>query len=172
MNSNDNSNLRNQRTTENERRRDFMREAIRLSQDSVESGGGPFGAVVVHGDDIIGRGRNSVTLLNDPTAHAEIIAIRQACESLGSFSLHGCELFTSCEPCPMCLGAILWARLDRVWYANTRADAAAIGFDDSAFYEEFLKPAEERRIPMTPLLREEARAAFDAWRHSTGKTPY
>ncbi len=149
-----------------------MREAIRLSLGSVEAGGGPFGAVVVRGSDIVGRGRNSVTLLNDPTAHAEIVAIRRACESLGSFSLHGCELFTNCEPCPMCLGAVLWARIDRVWYANTRADAAAIGFDDSAFYEEFSKPADERRIPMTPLLRDEARAAFDAWQQRDDRTPY
>ncbi len=167
-----NSNLRNQDSTEDERRCGFMREAIGLSRESVGAGGGPFGAVVVRADDVVGRGQNSVTLLNDPTAHAEIIAIRRACESLGSFHLHGCELFTSCEPCPMCLGAVLWSRLDRVWYANSRADAAAIGFDDSAFYEEFSKPVDERRIPMTRLLRDEARATFEAWQHSTGKTPY
>lgn len=149
-----------------------MREAIRLSRESVAAGGGPFGAIVVRRDEVVGCGQNRVTLLNDPTAHAEILAIRQACETRGTFRLTGCELFTSCEPCPMCLGAILWARLDRVWYANTRADAAAIGFDDRAFYDELARPANQRSVPMTPLLREEALAAFDAWEDTDDKHTY
>jgi len=149
-----------------------MREAIRLSRESVDSGGGPFGAVVVRDGGIIGRGQNRVTSSNDPTAHAEVVAIRQACETLGTFSLAECELFTSCEPCPMCLGAILWARLDRVWYANTRDDAAAIGFDDSAFYEEITKPIDARRLPMQTLLREEALDAFTTWQQTDDRTLY
>jgi tRNA(Arg) A34 adenosine deaminase TadA len=155
-----------------ERRRTFMRDAIRLSRESVRAGGGPFGAVVVRGDDLLGRGQNRVTLLNDPTAHAEILAIRQACETLRTFCLNGCELFTSCEPCPMCLGAILWARLDRIWYANTREDAAAIGFDDGRFYGEFTKPANQRTVPMTPFLREEALTAFADWEDTQERRMY
>ncbi len=155
-----------------EQRNHWMREAIRLSQDSVAQGGGPFGAVVIREGEIIGRGQNCVTSSNDPTAHAEVVAIRQACQSLSTFTLAGCELFTSCEPCPMCLGAILWSRLDRVWYANTRTDAAAIGFDDSAFYEEITQPIDARRLPMSPLLRDEARSVFFAWQQSDDKTPY
>ncbi len=155
-----------------EPRNAWMREAIRLSMESVETGGGPFGAIVVRNGSIISRGENRVTTANDPTAHAEIVAIREACHTLGSFSLTGCELFTSCEPCPMCLGAILWSRLDRVWYANTRDDAAAIGFDDSAFYDEFTKPIDARRIPMSQLLQDEAQSAFVVWQQSDVKTPY
>lgn len=149
-----------------------MREAIRLSQESVDTGGGPFGAIIVQGDQIIGRGQNRVTTSNDPTAHAEIVSIRQACESLSTFTLAGCEIYTSCEPCPMCLGAILWARLDRVWYANTREDAAHIGFDDSIFYDEMTQPLDARQLPMSPLLRDEAQTAFKAWQQSENKTRY
>lgn len=149
-----------------------MREAIRLSLESVSSGGGPFGAIVVLGDQIVGRGQNRVTLLNDPTAHAEILAIRQACENRRTHRLAGCELYASCEPCPMCLGAILWARLDRVWYAGASSDAAAIGFDDRDFYEELTRPADRRSVPLTPLLRDEALAAFDAWEHAINKRMY
>lgn len=149
-----------------------MREAVRLSLESVDAGGGPFGAVVVRGDEIVGRGHNQVTLRNDPTAHAEVVAIRDACARLESFHLPGCDLYTSCEPCPMCLGAILWSRLDRVWYANGRADAAAIGFDDSEFYDELTRPIEHRRVPMLPLLRDEAQAAFIAWQQKVEKQPY
>jgi tRNA(Arg) A34 adenosine deaminase TadA len=149
-----------------------MRDAVRMSLMSVDIGGGPFGAIIVRGDEIIGRGHNQVTLRNDPTAHAEVVAIREACARLESFQLQGCDLYTSCEPCPMCLGAILWSRLDRVWYANARADAAAIGFDDSAFYDELAKPVERRRVPMMPLLRDEAQAAFVAWQHKVEKQAY
>ncbi|MCA9073512.1 MAG: nucleoside deaminase [Planctomycetaceae bacterium] len=155
-----------------EQRHAWMREAIRLSQESVDTGGGPFGAVIVQGDQIVGRGQNRVTTANDPTAHAEIVAIRQACESLGTFTLAGCEIFTSCEPCPMCLGAILWARLDCVWYANTREDAANIGFDDSTFYDEMTRPLNNRQLPMSPLLRDEAQSAFKTWQQSENKTRY
>jgi tRNA(Arg) A34 adenosine deaminase TadA len=155
-----------------ERHRDFMREAVRLSLESVAAGGGPFGAVIVRGDEIVGRGHNQVTLRNDPTAHAEVVAIREACAHVNSFQLPGCDLYTSCEPCPMCLGAILWSRLERVWYANSRTDAAAIGFDDSAFYDEIAKPLAHRRVPMMPLLRDEAQAAFRAWREKVEKQPY
>lgn len=149
-----------------------MREAIRLAGESMASGGGPFGAVVVRQGSVIGRGQNRVTVVNDPTAHAEIMAIRQACETLGHFRLGGCELFTSCEPCPMCLGAALWSRLDRVWYGADRADAKAIGFDDSEFYEELSKKNDDRRAPLTSLLRHEAQQVFRAWEQLEGKTPY
>lgn len=151
---------------------EFMRAAIQLSAESVRHGGGPFGAVVVREGLLISRGQNRVTANNDPTAHAEVNAIRDACLSLQTFSLVGCELFTSCEPCPMCLGAILWARLDRVWYANTRDDAAAIGFDDRVIYEEFARPITQRHLPMTPLLRDEALRAFEDWRIAENKIPY
>ena len=150
-----------------------MREAIALSQHSIESGkGGPFGAVVVKDGKIIGRGHNQVTSTNDPTAHAEIVAIRDACKTLQSFQLTGCELYTSCEPCPMCLGAIYWARPDRVYYANTQADAADIGFDDQFIYDELEQPFERRQIPMQPLLRDEAQAVFQAWATKSDKVEY
>ena len=139
----------------------------------VQSGsGGPFGAVVVLKGDIIAEGVNQVTSRNDPTAHAEVLAIRQACAKLGTFELAGCELYTSCEPCPMCLGAIYWARLERVYYANTAADAAAIGFDDSLIYTELNAPHAERSIPAVQMMREEALAAFRAWAEKPDKIPY
>ena len=143
---------------------DFMREAIRLSRQHMERGaGGPFGAVIVRGTTIVGRGWNKVTSTLDPTAHAEVTAIRAACRRLKTFQLSGCEIYTSCEPCPMCLAAIYWARLDRIWYANTRRDAARIGFDDAVFYREVAAPVTRRRLPMKKLLREEALDVFRAW---------
>ncbi|MHA6247656.1 nucleoside deaminase [Pontibacter sp. CAU 1760] len=151
----------------------FMREAIRLSVDKMKQGnGGPFGAVVVQNGEIIARGYNNVLSSNDPTAHAEVDAIRKASQALGRFDLSDCELYTSCEPCPMCLGAIYWARLRKVYYGNTRDDAARIGFDDALIYEEITKPLEERIIPMEPLLSEEAKAGFDAWEANETKTNY
>jgi len=151
----------------------FMSRAIQLSIDNVRSGrGGPFGAVVVKDGAIIAEGVNSVTLTNDPTAHAEVVAIREACKKLGSFELRGCELYTSCEPCPMCLGAIYWARPDRVYFANTAADAASAGFDDSLIYQEIPRPHSDRKIPMTQMMREEALEGFRAWQSQPNKQPY
>ena len=151
----------------------FMARAIQLSLESVQSGsGGPFGAVIVRKGDIISEGVNQVTARNDPTAHAEVLAIRQACSKLGTFELTGCELYTSCEPCPMCLGAIYWARLARVYYANTAADAAAIGFDDSLIYTELKAPHTSRSIPAVQMMREEALKAFRAWAEKRDKIPY
>ncbi|RYY59386.1 MAG: nucleoside deaminase [Chitinophagaceae bacterium] len=150
-----------------------MREAIRLSVQNVEKGtGGPFGAVVVKDGQIIARGANSVTATNDPTAHAEVMAIREACRVLGTFQLDDCEIYTSCEPCPMCLGAIYWARPAKLFYANTKQDAAAIQFDDQFIYEELEKPVEERSLFTRQLLREEALEAFQKWQSSTLKTDY
>ena len=150
-----------------------MRRAIELSLDNVRSGrGGPFAAVVVKDGRVIGEGTNRVTSTNDPTAHAEVVAIRDACAALGTFDLGGCELFTTCEPCPMCLGAIYWARPARVWFGNTAADAAAIGFDDAAIYEQMRLPHADRTIPLVQLLREEAQVAFEAWRDKPDKIPY
>lgn len=150
-----------------------MQEAIRLSVDNVESGnGGPFGAVVVKDGKIIARGVNQVTSHNDPTAHAEVVAIREACKLLNSFQLTGCEIYTSCEPCPMCLGAIYWARPDKLYYANTKADAAAIAFDDQFIYEEIARPIGERRLFTRQLMREEALEAFTKWAASTIKKTY
>lgn len=152
---------------------DFMREAIRLSLENVQTGrGGPFGCVVVKDGQIIARGFNQVTTANDPTCHAEVDAIRKACQALGTFQLDGCDLYTSCEPCPMCLGAIYWARPNRVFYANTKVDAAQIGFDDQFIYEELDKPLDARALPMTQLLRDEALASFRAWADSATKTEY
>ena len=151
----------------------FMREAIALSQRSIDSGkGGPFGAVVVKDGKIIGAAHNEVTSTNDPTAHAEVVAIRRACEALQSFQLDGCELYTSCEPCPMCLGAIYWARPDRVYYANTQTDAAAVGFDDQFIYDELEQPMGQRQIPMNQLLRGEAQAVFQSWVAQSNKVEY
>src|SRR5215472_6366150 len=142
----------------------FMREAIRLSIEVMRAGeGGPFGAVVVRGDRIVGRGCNQVTSANDPTAHAEIVAIREACRRLGSFDLHACDLYTSCEPCPMCLSAIYWARIRRVYYGNTREDAAKIAFDDDFIYREVALPIPKRHLVMKQLLRKEAIEAFLEW---------
>lgn len=151
----------------------FMREAIRLSLQNVVSGnGGPFGAVVVKDGRIIARGVNQVTSSNDPTAHAEVVAIRNACKALGSFQLDDCQIFTSCEPCPMCLGAIYWARPDKVYYANTKQDAADINFDDNFIYDEIALPIENRKLETIQLLRNEAQVAFVEWIKSTGKTEY
>jgi len=150
-----------------------MARAIQLSLDNVRSGrGGPFGAVVVQDGKIVAEGVNQVTARNDPTAHAEVLAIRQACEKLGQFELKDCELYTSCEPCPMCLGAIYWARLARVYFANSAADASKIGFDDSAIYDELAQPHAHRGIPMVQIMREQALAAFHAWEEKPDKLPY
>lgn len=152
---------------------EFMKEAIRLSIANVEEGkGGPFGAVVVKDGKIIARGVNMVTTNNDPTAHAEVVAIREACTILSSFQLDGCEVYTTCEPCPMCLGAIYWARPDKLYYANSKEDAAAIQFDDQFIYEEIAKPVSERTLFTKQILRDEALIAFDKWSKSTTKTEY
>lgn len=152
---------------------ELMRRAIALAIENVRSaGGGPFAALVAKQGRVIGEGANSVTATNDPTAHAEIVAIRAACRSLGTFQLTDCELYTTCEPCPMCLGAIYWARPARVFYAGVAADAADAGFDDAFIYEELRRPPESRRIPMTPLMREEALAIFAAWKQQANKTQY
>jgi tRNA(Arg) A34 adenosine deaminase TadA len=151
----------------------FMRRAIALSREKSAAGeGGPFGAVVVRGGAIIGEGWNQVLGTNDPTAHAEIVAIRRACAHRSTFSLDGCEIYTSCEPCPMCLAAILWARIGRIYYANTRVDAAAIGFDDDYFYREVAKPMDRLDVPASRLLPEEARAVFGEWDARPDKVRY
>jgi tRNA(Arg) A34 adenosine deaminase TadA len=151
----------------------FMREAIELSLSNIKKGtGGPFAAVVVKDGAIVARGTNRVTTTNDPTAHAEIIAIRDACRTLKTFQLTGCDLYTSCEPCPMCLGAIYWARPDRVFFANTRDDAARIGFDDLFIYDEIQKPLSGRKIPMIKMEDPEAIAAFVEWTLAVNKTEY
>lgn len=151
----------------------FMQEAIKLSVTNVEEGkGGPFGAIVVKDGKIIARGANSVTSTNDPTAHAEVVAIRNACNTLQTFQLDGCDIYTSCEPCPMCLGAIYWARPARLFYANSKEDAAAIQFDDKFIYEEIAKPIAERKLFTKQLLRSEALEAFVKWSESTLKTDY
>jgi guanine deaminase len=151
----------------------FMARAIQLSIDNVLSGrGGPFGAVVVKDNKIIAEAANQVTATNDPTAHAEIVAIREACEKLGVFDLEGCEMYTSCEPCPMCLGAIYWARLGRLYFANLASDAAQAGFDDSLIYREMAQPISARKIPMIQMMREQALEAFRAWEKSMRKVDY
>ncbi|GAA4308891.1 guanine deaminase [Compostibacter hankyongensis] len=151
----------------------FMQLAIDLALEGMQQGkGGPFGAIVVKGDEIIGRGANQVPATSDPTAHAEVVAIREACRKLGTFELSGCEIYTSCEPCPMCLGAIYWARPDRVYYAGTRADAAGAGFDDAFIYKEISLPLAERSIPMIPMMKEEALSVFAAWRQKADKQRY
>jgi guanine deaminase len=143
---------------------DFLRLAIRLSIENMQANeGGPFGAIVVQNGTIIGKGWNRVTSTNDPTAHAEIVAIRDACSRLGNYSLAGCELYASCEPCPLCLAAIYWSRLEHVYFAASCQDAAAAGFDDQIFYEEIKKPMNERKIVMLQALREEALVAFESW---------
>lgn len=154
-------------------RQRFMLRAIEVSAEHMRAGlGGPFGAIVVRGQEIVAEGSNRVTSTGDPTAHAEVVAIREACRRLGVFSLAGCELYTSCEPCPMCLGAIYWARLDRVYYANTRDDAAAIGFDDDAIYREFAKAIEDRSVPFIHLPLPEGRRVFKEWVDKPDKIPY
>ena len=151
----------------------FMQEAIALSLKSVRSGkGGPFGAVVVKDGEIIASGHNQVTSTNDPTAHAEVVAIREACKVLRSFQLTACELYTSCEPCPMCMGAIYWARPDRVYYANTKADAAKIGFDDQFIYDELDLLISKRQLPITQIMRDEALIAFQEWTDKADKVEY
>lgn len=151
----------------------FLREAIRLSIEKIERNeGGPFGAVVVRDQQIIGSGWNRVTSTNDPTAHAEVIAIRDACQRLNTFSLAGCELYSSCEPCPLCLAAAYWARLNRIYYAASGDDAAAAGFDDQAIYQDLAKPPTERSIPMSQALRPEAVVAFDNWLQREDRTAY
>jgi guanine deaminase len=151
----------------------FMARAIQLSLDNVLSGqGGPFGAVIVKDGNIVAEGVNQVTSRNDPTAHAEVVAIREACAKLGSFSLTGCEIYTSCEPCPMCLGAIYWAHLTCVYFGNVAAEASKVGFDDSFIYHEFAKPLAQRSIPMVQMMHEEALVAFRAWQEKQNKTPY
>jgi tRNA(Arg) A34 adenosine deaminase TadA len=151
----------------------FMREAIALSLEKMDAGdGGPFGAVIVKDGKIVGRGWNRVTSANDPTAHAEMMAIREACQRLGTFELTGCEIYSSCEPCPMCLAAIYWARIDRLWFAADRSDAAAAGFDDEFIYREVSKDWNTRRLPAGQALRTEAQLAFAAWNAKTNRTPY
>ena len=151
----------------------FMRKAIELSRKGITTNeGGPFGCVVVKGDEIVGSGWNQVTSANDPTAHAEIVAIRDACARLQSFQLTGCEIYTSCEPCPMCMGAIYWARPDKVYYANTHRDAASAGFDDSFIYEELTTPVDNRKIPMIQVERPEALKVFEEWTEKGDKTVY
>ncbi len=152
---------------------DFLRRAIALATENVVTGrGGPFGAVIVRDGQIVGEGANSVTATCDATAHAEVTAIRAACTALKSFTLHGCELYTSCEPCPMCLSASYWARLDRVYYACSAEDAARAGFDDAFLYAEFRKDQSERSLPVSQLLRDEAWASFAAWIATPNKIEY
>ncbi|GAC1418782.1 MAG: nucleoside deaminase [Acidobacteriaceae bacterium] len=152
---------------------EFMRKAIALATENVTSGrGGPFGAVVARGDEVIATGVNLVTATNDPTAHAEVSAIRAACQALGSFQLNGCQVYTSCEPCPMCLSAIFWARCDHIFYGNTAGDAADAGFDDSALYAEVAKPHEARTLPITRLLGDTALESFQAWKQQSGRIDY
>lgn len=151
---------------------DFMREAIRLSIDSVKNGGGPFGAVVVRDGKIIARGSNRVTMDNDPTAHAEVVAIRNATKELDSFDLSDCDIYASCEPCPMCLGAVYWSRFRNLYFANTKNDAKDIGFDDSFIYDEIQTPYEKRKITTHTMLREEALEAFNLWNTKEDKIEY
>ncbi len=150
----------------------FMAEAIKLSCESVKNGGGPFGAVIVKDGEIIAASSNSVTTDNDPTAHAEVNTIRKACKTLGTFELDGCEIYTSCEPCPMCFGAIYWARLDKLYFANTKADAKNIGFDDSFIYEEIELSYDKRKIPNIQIMRDEALKAFQDWENKEDKIEY
>lgn len=150
-----------------------MKRAIELSRHNMNAGhGGPFGAVIVRDGKIIGEGWNKVTSTNDPTAHAEVEAIRDACKKLGTFELKDCEIYTSCEPCPMCLAAIYWARIGRIYYGNTRDDAAAIQFDDEFLYREIATPMHLRVVPIEPLLRDEALLVFSEWTAKMDRTPY
>lgn len=150
----------------------LMRRAIELSADSVRNGGGPFGAVIARRDEIIAEGSNGVTIQNDPTAHAEVSAIRKACQKLGTFDLSGCDIYTSCEPCPMCLGAIYWSHLDKIYYANDRKDAANIGFDDDFIYQEIEVAPQYRKKASEILLRDEAIKVFQLWDEKLDKTEY
>ena len=151
---------------------ELMRKAIQLSDENVANGGGPFGAVIVKDGEVIATGVNRVTANHDPTAHAEVSAIRSACQKLGTFDLRGCEIYTSCEPCPMCLGAIYWARIGKIYYGNNKADAKEIGFDDSFIYDEMALPMEKRSLPIENLLPDEAIHTFEAWRDKTDKIEY
>ena len=150
----------------------FMMKAIELSIERVKSGTGPFGALIVKDNKIIAEGYNKVTSANDPTSHAEIVAIRNACKILNNFSLKGCNLYTTCEPCPMCLSAIYWSRINKIYYANTRSDAQKIDFSDALIYEELNKTIKERKIPMHQMMREEALKAFEMWDKKEDKIKY
>ena len=155
-----------------EQDKQYMREAIRLANESVERSGGPFGAVIVKDGEVIAGSSNSVTIDNDPTAHAEVNTIRQACRKLGTFDLSGATIYTSCEPCPMCLGAIYWARISRIFYGNNRKDARDIDFADDFIYEELDRPLDERTVPIIPLLRDEALISFRMWMAKEDKKEY
>ena len=150
----------------------FMRQAIQLAVENIKNGGGPFGAVIVKDGEVIATGVNRVTANNDPTAHAEVTAIRQACEKLGTFSLEGCDIYSSCEPCPMCLGAIYWAHLDHLYFGANKHDAAAAGFDDQFIYEELELPSGNRRLKTASLLEEEAKAPFTLWKNHEERIAY
>ncbi|MCQ2195446.1 MAG: nucleoside deaminase [Paludibacteraceae bacterium] len=160
------------KTQNNKNEEQFMRLAIELSIKSVNEGGGPFGAVIVKDGEIIAASANRVTINNDPTAHAEVMAIREACQKLGTFDLSGCELYASCEPCPMCLSAMYWAHIEKYYYANDQHDAAKIGFDDHFIYEELDKPVENRTLKRVQILHEEAMEAFKQWEDKSDKTEY
>ncbi len=152
---------------------EFMEEAIQLATENVRSGnGGPFGAVIVREGRVVARGVNLVTATNDPSAHAEVTAIRRACAALGQFELRGCTIYSSCEPCPMCLAAIYWARMDRIFYGNSAAEAARAGFDDGTIFRELQRPAEQRAIPSTTLLHDEAWTSFALWLETEGRMHY
>ena len=151
---------------------DFMKRAIDLSIQNIKNNGGPFGCVIVKDNNIIAEGVNRVTFNNDPTAHAEIVAIRNACNKLNTFNLEGCELYSSCEPCPMCLSAIYWSHIDKVYYGNSRDDAAKIQFDDKFIYDELLLNMEERKIPISQISRDEAIKAFNLWENEENKIKY
>jgi len=151
---------------------EFMKRAIELSVESVNNGGGPFGCVIIKDDKIIAEGSNKVTSHNDPTAHGEIVAIREACKKLNNFSLNQCELYSTCEPCPMCLSAIYWARIKKIYYGNTRDDARKIDFDDSLIYTELQKNIDKRKIPMIQIMRNEALKAFELWDNKKDKIKY
>ena len=160
---------KNQMTTEDKK---FMRKAIAISKKSIENGGGPFGAVIVKDGKIVASSNNKVTLNNDPTAHAEVMAIRKACKKLNTFDLSGCTLYASCEPCPMCLSAMYWAHIDKYFYANQKEDAKAIDFDDNFIYEELDKTPDKRNMPRTQILRDEALEAFEIWKNKVDKIEY
>ena len=155
-----------------EKDRKFMQQAIDLSIENVDNGGGPFGAVIVRGDEGIATGGNNVVPHCDPTARAEVSAIRKACQKVGDFKLEGCRIYTSCEPCPMCLSAIYWAGIERIYYGNTKQDAEEINFSDKFIYEEIERPVSERHIPATMLMRDEAQEAFKTWKNKEDKTEY
>ena len=152
--------------------KNFMTRAIELSLVSVRSNGGPFGCVIVKNNEIIAEGSNKVTIINDPTAHAEIVTIRKACKALNNFNLEGTEMYTSCEPCPMCLSAIYWSHIDKIYYGNTRLDAAKIGFDDNYIYNELSKKKSQRKIPMQQINQEDAIKVFKEWELKPDKTKY